>query len=83
MRSRLTLSLFFCGASSNPFGKAEKGIDCYTEKEFIFGRDNLKERPNDFIKKLEKEEKLLSKVIENDLSVKPKLHLIREVLNEN
>jgi tRNA (adenine22-N1)-methyltransferase len=63
--------------------KAEKGIDSYTEKEFIFGRDNLKERPNDFIKKLEKEEKLLSKVIENDLSVKPKLHLIREVLNEN
>lgn len=63
--------------------KAEKGIDSYTEKEFIFGRDNLKERSSDFIKKLEKEEKLLSKVIENDLSVKPKLHLIREVLNEN
>lgn len=63
--------------------KAEKGIDSYTEKEFIFGRDNLKERSSDFIKKLEKEEKLLSKVVESDLSVKPKLHLIREVLNEN
>ena len=54
-----------------------------TEKEFIFGRDNLKERSSDFIKKLEKEEKLLSQVVEKDIKVKPKLDLIREVLNEN
>ena len=63
--------------------KAEKGKDCYSEKEYIFGRDNLNERPNDFIEKLKKEEELLSKVVESDEKVKPKLHLIREVLNEN
>ena len=63
--------------------KAEKGIDSYTEKEYIFGRDNLKNRSNDFILKLQKEEKLLSQVVKNDLKVKPKLDLIREVLNEN
>ena len=63
--------------------KAEKGEDSYTEKEFIFGRDNLKDRPEDFIKKLKKEEKLLSEVVKNDIKVKPKLDLLREVLNEN
>ncbi len=63
--------------------KAEIGVDSYTEKEFTFGRDNLRERPLDFIEKLKKEEKLLSQVVEKDLKVKPKLDLIREVLNEN
>ena len=63
--------------------KAEKGLDSYTEKEYLFGRDNLNERPIDFIEKLKKEEKLLSQVVEKDVRVKPKLDLIREVLNEN
>ncbi len=63
--------------------KAEKGKDSYTEKEYIFGRDNLKNRSNDFILKLKKDEALLSQVLKNDLKVKPKLDLIREVLNEN
>ena len=80
---KITRDFTFLDGKFHDVIKAEKGIDSYTEKEFIFGRDNLKERSSDFIKKLEKEEKLLSKVIENDLSVKPKLHLIREVLNEN
>ena len=73
----------FCDGKFYDVIKAEKGIDSYTENEYLFGRDNLKNRPSDFIKKLKKEEKLLAEVVKNDIKVKPKLDLIREVLNEN
>ena len=69
--------------------KAEKGEDSYTEKELLFGRDNLKNRPIDFINKLKVEEELLYKITQNKdfssegNSVLDKLNLIREVLNEN
>lgn len=63
--------------------KAEKGLDSYTEKEFLFGRDNLKNHPKDFISKLKREEEILVNAGTSDIKVKEKLDLIREVLNEN
>lgn len=69
--------------------QAEKGEDSYTEKEFIFGRDNLKNRPNDFIEKLKSQEVLLKNILKNpniiddNDEISKKLKLIQEVLYEN
>ena len=68
---------------------AEKGSDFYTEDELVFGRDNLKLKPNDFIKKLkleeEKYEKILSdnSLLDKDLEFKNYLEKIKKVLYEN
>ena len=43
--------------------KAEKGEDFYTPDELIFGRDNVKYRPDGFIKKVEFDINLLNKII--------------------
>lgn len=44
---------------------AVKGKDGYTENEFLFGRDNLKEMPSGFKLKLERDIKTLQDVIKN------------------
>ena len=69
---------------------ATKGEDSYTEKELIFGRDNLKDRSEDFLNKLKLDAKVLKGVIDNkNVSVterenaKFKLELINGVLYEN
>jgi tRNA A22 N-methylase len=64
---------------------AEKGEDTYTEKEYIFGRDNLKNRHIDFINKLLFYKNLYENALKNseDLELKTKLDHINEVLNEN
>ena len=69
--------------------QAEKGEDSYSEKEFIFGRDNLKDRPTAFIEKLKSQEVLLKSILKkpnyidiNNETTK-KLQLIQEVLYEN
>lgn len=43
--------------------KAEKGEDFYTPDELIFGRDNVKYKPDGFIKKVEFDINLLNKII--------------------
>lgn len=60
----------------------------YTEKEYLFGKDNLKERTTDFLEKLQNEEKLLITVINSGAKevLKEKterLELIREIIYEN
>ncbi len=64
----------------------EKSI--YTENEYLFGKDNLKEKPADFIEKLKNEEKLLTSVINSGAKevLKEKterLEIIREIIYEN
>lgn len=69
--------------------QAEKGIDSYSEKEFIFGRDNLTIRPIDFIEKLKNQELLMLDILKNpnyideNNEINKKLRLIQEVLYEN
>lgn len=60
----------------------------YTEKEYLFGKDNLKERTTEFLEKLQNEEKLLISVINSGAKevLKEKterLELIREIIYEN
>lgn len=68
---------------------AEKGEDYYTEEEYVFGRDNLKNKSLDFIKKLKIEEKKTEKVLTNKFLGDKKLELenylekIKKVLYEN
>lgn len=68
---------------------AEKGEDFYLELELVFGRDNLKLRPKDFIKKLSLEEKKFSKIFNENgldgknLDLQNYLEQIRKVLYEN
>ena len=66
------------------------GKDCYTQNELIFGRDNLKNRSNEFLDKLKLDAKLLNSVISNEsvssedrLEAEQKLKLINGVLYEN
>lgn len=66
---------------------AEKGKDFYTETEIIFGRDNLKDKPIGFIKKLEKDACLMESIILSDTAsskaksvAKLKLDKIKEIL---
>ncbi len=64
----------------------EKGEDYYTEKEYIFGRDNLKSKSHDFIEKLKFYKKYYTQAIKNgatDGDLKEKLAQIEGVLNEN
>ena len=70
--------------------KAERGVDFYTEDEYLFGRDNLNEKPLGFIKKLDFEKELYLKIINDESapltakqSAKGKLEKIKEILNEN
>ena len=46
--------------------KAEKGKDFYEPKEIIFGRDNLKEKPEDFIKKINYDISVLTSVLDDE-----------------
>lgn len=68
---------------------AEKGCDLYTEEELVFGRDNLKLKPLDFIKKLKVEEEKIEKILNtncgsnNNLELKNYLSQIKKVLYEN
>ncbi|MBO5850981.1 MAG: SAM-dependent methyltransferase [Clostridia bacterium] len=69
---------------------ATKGTDSYTDIELIFGRDNLKNRSEDFLNKLKLDAKILNQVIENQNvsitereSASEKLKLINGVLYEN
>lgn len=43
--------------------KAEEGDDSYTEKEFLYGRDNLKEKSQDFLKWIEFELNRIQRII--------------------
>ncbi len=70
--------------------KAIKGIDFYTEDEYLFGRDNLRDKTSGFIKKLNFEKNIYLKVIEDKTAsqtakdtARGKLEKIKEVLNEN
>ena len=45
---------------------AEKGKDFYSPKELIFGRDNLNEKPDGFIKKIKFEIGVLEGVLEDE-----------------
>lgn len=70
--------------------KAEKGIDSYSDDEYLFGRDNLKEMPEDFIRKLNFEKQIYLQIINDENastlakdSAKEKLLVIKEILNEN
>ncbi len=68
---------------------AEKGSDKYTEEELIFGRDNLKLKSQDFIKKLKSEEEKTKKILSKNLTCDKNLELnnylnqIRKVLYED
>lgn len=46
--------------------KAEKGEDFYTTDELIFGRDNVRYKPDGFIKKVEFDINLLNKIISDE-----------------
>ncbi|MBR5439575.1 MAG: SAM-dependent methyltransferase [Clostridia bacterium] len=66
------------------------GKDNYTQKELIFGRDNLKLRSAEFLDKLNMEAKILNSVISNENvssldknEAEQKLALINGVLYEN
>ncbi len=64
----------------------EKGEDNYTQLEYIFGRDNLKNKSVDFIEKLKFYKKFYQDAINNggkDKDLKIKLAQIEGVLNEN
>ncbi len=64
----------------------EKGEDCYTELEYLFGRDNLISKTDDFIKKLKFYKKRYQDAIKNgakDDDLIEKLAQIEGVLNEN
>lgn len=54
---------------------AEKGEDFLTPEELEFGRDNVKNPSQDFIKKLEEEKKLILSVINKDLGEKSRAEL--------
>lgn len=67
--------------------KAEKGEDRYSEYEFLFGRDNLKDKPEGFIKKLEKDSLLLYNILNSSTAsesaktlASEKLEKIKEII---
>ncbi len=67
---------------------AEIGSDCYSDLELLFGRDNLKLRPKDFILKLKNEEKKINIILNNNsasenVELINYLKSIKEILNED
>ncbi len=50
--------------------KAEKGVDSYTPDELIFGRDNVREKPEGFIKKIRFDIDLLNGIISDEKASK-------------
>ena len=66
---------------------AEKGMDNYSELELLFGRDNLKLRPKDFILKLKNEEEKISNILNSsaneNVELKNYLKTVKEILNED
>lgn len=81
---------FYSGGKFYDVIKAEVGKDRYTEDEYLFGRDNLIETPDGFIKKLEFDRKLYLKIISDDkasdsakILAREKLEKIKGILNEN
>ena len=50
--------------------KAEKGNDFYTPDELIFGRDNVREKPDGFIKKVNYDIGVLNSIIEDEKASK-------------
>ncbi len=70
--------------------RAEKGVDNYSEIEYLFGRDNLKDKSQDFLKKLDFEKQIYLKVINDETAsqtakdtAREKLLIVKEILNEN
>lgn len=69
---------------------AIKGKDFYTENELIFGRDNLKNPSNDFVKKIRSEIIKKTQILSNDdinneskESLLKEVKLLKEIINEN
>ncbi len=67
--------------------KAEKGEDFYAPMEILFGRDNLKEKPDGFIKKINADIKVLNTVIDDEKAsklsketAKIKLSILKELV---
>jgi len=56
----------------------ERGEDCYTEDEIFFGRDNLRQRPEDFIRFAEQEREKYAELLKSpDLSDRVRDELTR------
>ena len=67
---------------------AEIGSDRYSDLELLFGRDNLKLRPKDFILKLKNEEKKINIILNNNsasenVELINYLKTVKEILNED
>lgn len=69
---------------------AVKGEDSYSDLEYKFGRDNIKNKPIEFINKLKHDKSVLLNVLnsknlnsETILKVNEELSLIRGIINEN
>ena len=59
-------------------GKSEGG-DCYTEREFVYGRDNLKNPPPAFRKKIRQERDKIAGYLSNSPSVEERERLLKRL----